>query len=159
MTNGTKQSGWDGPLQMDWDFQLSPLRDLLATFAPIATGALRGDLRRPSTTTTNQDKTEITIEIKPPNLSWQYARIQDEGGTTPAHEIKPRFKKALFWKGASHPVAKVNHPGSVIPATNYVDKAVVAWLAHFGSIVFKWRAGKAGQGLQRGSGSTIVSAR
>ena len=159
MANRTGQSGWDGPLQMDWDVQLDSLRDLLATFAPVASSALRGDLRRPSTTTLSHDKTEITIAIDPPSMSWEYARIQDEGGTTPAHVIRPRIKKALFWKGAGHPVMKVNHPGSVIPATNYVDKAVVAWFAHFGSIVFKWRAGKAGQGLQRGSGSTIVSAR
>jgi hypothetical protein len=26
--------------------------------------------------------------------------------------IVPTNKKALFWKGASHPVKKVNHPGT-----------------------------------------------
>jgi HK97 gp10 family phage protein len=34
-----------------------------------------------------------------------------EYGTAP-HVIKPRFKKALFWPGARHPVAFVNHPGT-----------------------------------------------
>jgi hypothetical protein len=27
-------------------------------------------------------------------------------------EIRPRHKKALFWPGARHPVARVQHPGS-----------------------------------------------
>lgn len=31
---------------------------------------------------------------------------------TPPHVIKPRFKRALYWEGADHPVAKVNHPGT-----------------------------------------------
>src|SRR6202162_108876 len=34
-----------------------------------------------------------------------------EFGTKP-HTIYPKDKKALFWPGASHPVAKVNHPGT-----------------------------------------------
>jgi hypothetical protein len=34
-----------------------------------------------------------------------------ELGTSP-HVIKPRFKRALYWPGADHPVAKVNHPGT-----------------------------------------------
>jgi HK97 gp10 family phage protein len=32
-------------------------------------------------------------------------------GTRP-HVIMPRSKKALFWRGASHPVRKVRHPGT-----------------------------------------------
>ena len=31
---------------------------------------------------------------------------------TKAHVIRPRNKKALFWPGADHPVAQVNHPGT-----------------------------------------------
>lgn len=34
-----------------------------------------------------------------------------EEGTAP-HEIRPKRKKALYWKGASHPVKRVMHPGS-----------------------------------------------
>lgn len=34
-----------------------------------------------------------------------------EFGTLP-HTITPKNKKALFWKGAKHPVKKVNHPGT-----------------------------------------------
>jgi hypothetical protein len=31
---------------------------------------------------------------------------------TRAHVILPRNKKALYWPGADHPVARVNHPGT-----------------------------------------------
>lgn len=31
---------------------------------------------------------------------------------TRAHEITPKNGKALFWRGARHPVKKVNHPGT-----------------------------------------------
>jgi hypothetical protein len=34
-----------------------------------------------------------------------------ERGTRP-HVIRPRQKKALFWKGAEHPVRLVHHPGT-----------------------------------------------
>ncbi|HEX3861297.1 MAG TPA: HK97 gp10 family phage protein [Stellaceae bacterium] len=34
-----------------------------------------------------------------------------EFGTKP-HVILPKDKKALYWPGASHPVARVNHPGT-----------------------------------------------
>jgi hypothetical protein len=34
-----------------------------------------------------------------------------ELGTAP-HVILPRNKKALYWPGADHPVARVNHPGT-----------------------------------------------
>lgn len=34
-----------------------------------------------------------------------------EYGTAP-HVIVPKNRKALYWPGAAHPVAKVNHPGT-----------------------------------------------
>ena len=42
---------------------------------------------------------------------------------TKSHIIRPKNKKALYWKGAKHPVKQVNHPGSkakpyLIPAFN-----------------------------------------
>lgn len=39
-----------------------------------------------------------------------YAMFVHEG--TAPHVILPVNKKALYWKGAAHPVKKVNHPGS-----------------------------------------------
>ncbi len=54
-----------------------------------------------------------------------YATIQHDGGKTPPHEILPRHKKALFWEGAAHPVRRVNHPGSTIPATKFFEKPML----------------------------------
>lgn len=44
------------------------------------------------------------------SFSTKYARWVEEG--TGPHVILPRNKKALFWKGADHPVRMVNHPGT-----------------------------------------------
>ena len=61
-----------------------------------------------------------------------------EFGTRP-HIIRAKNKKALYWKGASHPVKQVNHPGSkakpyLIPAfEKEIDqileklKEVISW--------------------------------
>ena len=40
----------------------------------------------------------------------KYAPMVEYG--TKAHIIRAKNKKALYWKGAKHPVKKVNHPGS-----------------------------------------------
>jgi hypothetical protein len=39
-----------------------------------------------------------------------YAKAVDEG--TPPHIIQPRRARALFWRGAQHPVRIVRHPGT-----------------------------------------------
>jgi hypothetical protein len=54
-----------------------------------------------------------------------------EFGTSP-HVIKPRYKQALYWPGASHPVAQVNHPGTAAkpflrPA---IEMTPIFWRAH-----------------------------
>ena len=61
-----------------------------------------------------------------------------EFGTKP-HIIRAKNKKALYWKGAKHPIKKVNHPGSkakpyLIPAFNQEKdqfleklKEVISW--------------------------------
>ena len=45
-----------------------------------------------------------------------------EFGTGP-HVILPVNKKALYWRGAKHPVRKVNHPGSA--ANPYMERIVM----------------------------------
>lgn len=50
----------------------------------------------------------------------EYALAVHEG--TPPHEIRPKRKKALYWKGASHPVKRVMHPGT--QANPYADRAI-----------------------------------
>ena len=44
------------------------------------------------------------------SLDCNYATDVELG--TSAHVITPRNKKALYWPGADHPVARVNHPGT-----------------------------------------------
>lgn len=39
-----------------------------------------------------------------------YAAFLEQG--TPPHDIRPRNKRALAWKGATHPVKVVRHPGT-----------------------------------------------
>ena len=49
----------------------------------------------------------------------KYAVIVEKGSK--AHVIRPKNKKALYWKGASRPVKMVNHPGS--KAKPYLEPA------------------------------------
>jgi HK97 gp10 family phage protein len=46
-----------------------------------------------------------------PNLDVTPYAIYVHEGTRP-HEIRPVTKKALYWKGALHPVKRVLHPGT-----------------------------------------------
>jgi HK97 gp10 family phage protein len=58
-----------------------------------------------------------------------------EYGTSP-HVIKPKYKQALYWPGARHPVAQVNHPGTkaqpfLRPA---IEMTEIFWRAHASQI-------------------------
>lgn len=66
----------------------------------VKTGHLRRGI---ATNIGNMEATVHTSNIK-------YASMVEKG--TKAHIIKPKNKKALYWKGAFHPVKQVNHPGS-----------------------------------------------
>ena len=67
----------------------------------------------------------------------KYAPMVEFG--TKAHIIRPKSKKALYWKGASRPVKQVSHPGSkakpyLIPAfedekDNFINdlKEAIEW--------------------------------
>ena len=68
--------------------------------ASVKTGHLRRSI------STKMGDMEATIHTS--NL--KYAPMV-EFGTRP-HIIRAKNKKALYWKGASHPVKQVNHPGS-----------------------------------------------
>jgi phage virion morphogenesis protein len=50
-----------------------------------------------------------------------YAAIQQFGGTTSPHVIRPKFKRALAFGGVV--VRQVNHPGSKIPARPFLTLA------------------------------------
>lgn len=70
---------------------------------PVDTGRLRSSIVH----RVEADARSTSVEV---GSNVNYA-ADVEYGTAP-HVIVPRNKKALFWKGAAHPVAKVNHPGT-----------------------------------------------
>lgn len=49
--------------------------------------------------------------------------FQDQGTRGP-YTISPRRKRALYWKGARHPVKRVMHPG--VKAQHFTDKIAAA---------------------------------
>lgn len=57
----------------------------------------------------------------------EYGGILEEGSKP--HIIKPKNKKALYWKGAAHPIKQVNHPGTkgkpVIEPTLKSNKEII----------------------------------
>lgn len=69
----------------------------------------------------------------------RYARAVHEG--TKRRVIRPTAKKALWWKGAKHPVKLVRHPGSkanpfFVRAIQKVRPAVERELAAWGNVVW-----------------------
>ena len=72
----------------------------LASNKSVVTGHLRRSIA------TKMGDLEATIHTS----NVKYAICVEKG--TKAHIIRPKNKKALYWKGASRPVKMVNHPGS-----------------------------------------------
>ena len=72
----------------------------LASNKSVVTGHLRRSIA------TKMGDLEATIHTS----NVKYAVIVEKGSK--AHVIRPKNKKALYWKGATHPVKQVNHPGS-----------------------------------------------
>ena len=81
----------------------------LASNKSVVTGHLRRSVA------TQMGDLEATIHTS----NVKYAVIVEKGSK--AHVIRPKNKKALYWKGASHPVKQVNHPGS--KAKPYLEPA------------------------------------
>ena len=73
----------------------------------------RGRLKDSITHIADNDEVVVGTNVK-------YGAIHQFGGKTPPRTIVPRDKKALFFPGARHPVAKVDHPGSTIPARPFL---------------------------------------
>jgi len=57
-----------------------------------------------------------------------YAAVHEFGATIPPRTIFPRYKKALYWPGADHPIARVNMPQIRIPARPFMKAAFDASL-------------------------------
>lgn len=63
-----------------------------------------GTLRRSQIVTPNRSRKSVILSANTP-----YARPLHEGYGP--FEIRPATKKALYWKGAKHPVKRIRHPG------------------------------------------------
>lgn len=90
----------------------------LSSNGSVKTGHLRQGI---ATDVGNLEVTVHTSNIK-------YARMVEEG--TRPHTIKARGKRALYWKGARHPIKSVKHPGSkakpyLIPAFESEKEVIV----------------------------------
>ena len=81
----------------------------LAANKSVVTGHLRRSVA------TQMGDLEATIHTS----NVKYAAIVEKGSK--AHIIRPKNKKALYWKGAKRPVKLVNHPGS--KAKPYLEPA------------------------------------
>jgi hypothetical protein len=64
----------------------------------------------------------------------EYGRHLEEG--TPPHIIRPKNKKALYWRGAKHPVKVVRHPGT--KAYAIVGPTMKAHIAKIRKSVLDW---------------------
>ncbi|MFF7879115.1 HK97 gp10 family phage protein [Streptomyces californicus] len=88
--------------------------------APVDTGRLRSSI-----VTRSEDRGRVYDVTVGTNVN--YAE-HVEYGTAP-HRIYPRTRQALYWPGAAHPVAYVDHPGTA--AHPYLRPAIAmaeVWL-------------------------------
>lgn len=100
-------SGKDGLVAQDLyrrGIKVQNAAKLNATTGPrVRTGRLRSSI----SLRLDRDARGLYAEI---GSKVPYAIYMELG--TPPHVIRPKAKKALFWRGASHPVRRVNHPGT-----------------------------------------------
>ena len=141
---------WDGPLEIDWDFEIDSLRESIRSFTPFDSGALRNAFLEPETITINDKKDVITINIAPPNTAWKYANIQDVGGFIPPYDIikakGPGHVMRAEIKGETRFFTK--RKGFRLRGFNYIERGVRDWVDRPGWISIGWRGGPAGQGLR-----------
>jgi hypothetical protein len=153
MVNGTQKSGWDGPLDIDWEWALTDLRRELKNAAPADSGTLRNSFNDPRTVTQSRDKRKIFIKIEPPALAWKYARIQDKGGFVPPYDIiaakgPGSVMRAEIPRDSGTFKFFTSRRGFRLSGSNYVDRAIIAWARRLNFITISWRAGRGGQGLR-----------
>lgn len=106
----------DGLKQIQANFAKAPKEIFDGLTRAINTSALiiTTEVKNVTPVKTGRLKTSIRASFSPLRASISphvpYAIYVHEG--TKPHIIRPRSKKALYWKGALHPVRSVNHPGT-----------------------------------------------
>ena len=97
--------------------------------APRKTGRLKASIKKQNTG--NGGFVFVSKNIAP------YADFVLDG--TRPHDIRPRNKKALFWKGAKHPTKRVHHPGT--KSNPFIDRGATNMMPeidHRIQILEKW---------------------
>jgi HK97 gp10 family phage protein len=100
----------DAALHQALDRIAAAIADDARALAPVRNGRLKASIFH--------DTVGLTARIGTDVDYWRYVEYG-----APAHTIRPRNKKALFWEGAAHPVAVVHHPGS--PAQPFLRPALL----------------------------------
>ena len=149
-------SGWDRPLDVDWDWQINVLRRCIRDEAPSKGGALQQAFQHKRSVVINKKQTEITISVKPPDPAAPYAAAQNFGsglyGPKAAKYRIPRIDNLtakvlrFLGRGGKWVFRKfVMHPG--VRGQHYVEKGIIKWwkkLTGGKYTVVKWREGKVG---------------
>ena len=154
MTNDNRNInlGWDRPLEVDWDFQLTELRREIRHKAPYKFGHLADAFNSEDTVVINDDHDVIDITVGKQHKAWPYAAIQEWGG--PRHDvvIRPKRAKALrfWWNGKLTFAKKVIMKAGQILGSHYVERGVKSWWRKLTSgrlTVVKWRSKHYSRGL------------
>lgn len=77
----------------------------------------------------------------------KYGRFLEEG--TAPHTIRPKSKGGLYWRGAAHPMQKVNHPGT--KARPLLEDTLKNRMPHMRNDILRW------YGATGGIEKTIIS--
>ncbi|MGW1949038.1 hypothetical protein ACWCRC_32540 [Streptomyces sp. NPDC001940] len=102
----TVNPGWPQEVDHAASRYLTTLADEIETdakrFAAVDTGLMRSRIYH--------EVNDLTARIGVRDVEYW---MTVEFGSAP-HVITPSNKKALYWPGARHPVARVNHPGTPV---------------------------------------------
>lgn len=97
-------------------FKRSPgiARDQLQRAITLSVAAVSREVKKAAPVKTSRLRSGIRSKISPfrgmVESTVKYGVFVHEG--TKAHIIRPVRRKALYWKGAAHPVKMVHHPGT-----------------------------------------------
>jgi len=150
-------SGWDKPLDVNWDWQLGVLRRCVRDEAPGgSTGALKNAFNKKRSVKINKKETEITISVKDGPAAPYAAAINYGSGLYGPKGAKYRIPRIdnltaktlrFMWRGVWTFRKFVMHPG--VKATHFVEHGIIKWWKRLTgksvkSTVVRWASGKAG---------------
>jgi hypothetical protein len=85
------------------------------------TGRLAGSIALDPQDRARVSGTTVSIQV---GTNVKYGIAWELGAVIPPHIIQARYAKALFWKGAKHPVRQVNMPGRTMQPRPFLRPAL-----------------------------------